>query len=197
MNWSASPVNVNDVKDMQYSSESAGSYISNNPDINGDGVSLEEFTEYAKSEYNLDENTAELIFTRENMTENGKYDIGTLDEDQFVDVDDNLRAFKDTAEKYDLKGMDEDVAILLLGDKDGQTSPEEVEKLIDENYIEVDDGQMKFTAKGNDFFEWLDVSNSDTINSKDISEHLDDYSNDPSISLERRISLGSNSNLQF
>ena len=196
MSWAANDVNANDVRDMQKWADSASGYI-NNPDKNGDGVSLEEFTEYAKSEYNLDENTAELIFTRENMTENGENDTGALNEDQFVNVDDNLRTFKDTVEKYDLKGMDEDVAILLLGDKDGQTSSEEVERLLDENYIEIDDGQMEFTAKGNHFFEWLDVSKSDTINSKDISEHLDDYWNDPSITLETRMGLERVSNIQF
>ncbi|HBF07871.1 MAG: hypothetical protein CMD81_08250 [Gammaproteobacteria bacterium] len=167
MAWAANEVGRQDVQGF-----SVGEY---DADQNSDNeIDIDEFKDFAKEKYDLDENAATLIFSRENFEENGLFDEGGLNEEQFADVNENLAAFKDIAEKFDLKGMDKEVAIMLVGDKDGKMATENVQKLIDDKIIEVtDEGQMKFTEEGEKFNEYL--HNEVNIFAKDIPEHYEDF----------------------
>ena len=167
MAWAANEVSHQDVQGL-----SVGGY---DADKNGDdSIDIDEFKDFAKEKYGLDENAATLIFSRENMEENGLFDEGGLNEEQFADTNENLAAFKDISDEFELKGMDKEVAMMLVGDNDGKMSTENVQKLIDDKIIEVtDEGQMKFTEEGEKFNDYL--HNDTDLFSKDIPEHYEDF----------------------
>ncbi|MEC8011329.1 MAG: hypothetical protein VX185_11260 [Pseudomonadota bacterium] len=168
MAWAANEVGHQDVQGF-----SVGEF---DADQNGDNsIDIDEFKDFAKEKYGLDENAATLIFSRENVEENGLFDEGALNEEQFADVNENLAAFKDISNEFELKGMDKDVAMMLTGDKDGKMTTENVQKLIDEGIIEVtDEGQMTFTEEGKAFGDYLFADDSRLFD-KHITEHLEDF----------------------
>jgi len=168
MAWAANEVGHQDVQGFSVGELDA--------DQNGDNsIDIDEFKAFAKEQYNLDENAATLIFSRENIEENGLFDEGGLNEEQFANVNENLAAFKDIADEFELKGMDKEVAMMLTGDKDGKMTTENVQNLIDEGIIEItNEGKMTFTEEGEKFKEYL-FSDDAGLFDKHITEHLEDF----------------------
>ncbi|HBF09121.1 MAG TPA: hypothetical protein DHW71_08135 [Gammaproteobacteria bacterium] len=176
MAWAANEVNQNDITIQESDSEFSTGMMD-----------LEQFQEHAKEKYDLPEDAATLIFTRKNTQENGEFDTGSLDEKEVFEADQNLQAFDEIVDEYELTGMDKEAAIILTGDIDGKMTTENVGKLIDEGILEVsEDGQMSLTEdKGQEFFDYLmDGDDSDLIGSKHIIEHLNDLDGNQAIDAE-------------
>ena len=164
MAWAANEVSSNDVQSMQSNEEGKAEFT------------LEDFKSKTE-ELNLPEQTAELIFSRKNLDENGSkpFTSSVLEQDAFDDAVGDAKEFQNIKSELGVDSFNRSAAMILTGDTDGRMSLENVEGLVDEGYLEKKDGQLVTTEKGDQLLDYMTTKGDMFSSDKHVVDHVKDF----------------------
>tara|TARA_B100000676_G_C18069185_1_gene843132 strand:+ start:1343 stop:1948 length:606 start_codon:yes stop_codon:yes gene_type:complete len=164
MGWAPTEINTNPAETDKYNfNDIAGGDTS--------GVSVEEFSTFAKDSYNLDDGVAQSIFDKTDT--NGDK---SLSKDEFKAAFDKLTSMSSIGSEVGFTDVDASAERLITEDTNAHLAPDDVSNMIDAGYMYMNaDGKLVTTDRGNSLIEHVD--NNGGFGNQPLADHIAEFEN--------------------